>query len=290
MYRCYNPKRFLKLLVLDTIGVIILMLCMQIGKHAFSADSPPNGIFMPVLMYHSVTADTASDYQVTQEQLREDLEYLTANGFEAVSVRQLVAYTNGTGQLPPKPVMLTFDDGFYNNLSLALPLLQEYGMCAVVSVVGQYTDVDAVNDPHMDAYSYLTWEDIRDLQASGLVEIGSHTYNLHSLDGRAGCSIMYGEDAVRYRAMLTEDLRHLQSRMQEETGTAPIAFAYPYGYICRESIPVLKELGFLCSFTCYERPNYITRNPECLFGIDRYNRSGMVSTEAFFQKILQDTK
>lgn len=288
MYRCYNPKRFLKLLLLDSIGVIILMLCMQIGKLVFSADMPPDGVFLPVVMYHSVTPSSTSDYQITDEMFQRDLEYLSSNGYETVSVQQLVDYTNGKGELPPKPVMLTFDDGFYNNLSLALPLLKEFDMCAVVSVVGKYTDVDAVKDPHSDAYSYLTWEDITLLAKSGHVEIGSHTYDLHSMEGRAGCSIMYGEDVQRYTAMLTEDLQKLQNRMWEETGITPTVFAYPYGYICKESIPVLKNLGFVCSFTCYERPNYITKNPECLFGIDRYNRSGNISTEAFFEKVLQE--
>ncbi len=287
MYRCYNPKRFFRLLVLDAAAVMLVMFFSHIGKYVFSAEIPQDSVFLPVVMYHSVTADVQSAYQVTAEQFEADLVYLSAQGYETVSISELLAYTNGTGTLPPHPVMLTFDDGFYNNLSLALPLLEEYDMCAVVSVVGKYTDVNAVNDPHSDAYSYLTWEDINALLDSGRVEIGSHTYDLHSMEERAGCSIRYGEDPQAYAELLTEDLGQLQSRMQAETKTCPIAFAYPYGYICKESIPVLRELGFLCTFTCYERPNYITRDPECLFGLDRYNRSGEMGTEEFFEGILE---
>lgn len=287
MYRCYNPKRFFRLLVLDAAAVVLMMVFSHIGKLVFSAEVPQDGVFLPVVMYHSVTPDIQSAYQVTAEQLEADLAYLTAHGYETVSVSELLAYTSGTGTLPPHPVMLTFDDGFYNNLSLVLPLLEKYDMCAVVSVVGTYTDVNAVNDPHSDAYSYLTWEDINALLDSGRVEIGSHTYDLHSMESRAGCSIRYGEDPQAYTELLTKDLEELQSRMQAETKTCPIVFTYPYGYICKESIPVLRELGFLCTFTCYERPNYITRDPECLFGLDRYNRSGEVGTEEFFEKILE---
>ena len=287
MYHCYNPKRLFRLLMLDGIVFIFLLCCSHIGKHVFSAEVPQDGVFLPVVMYHSITPEAQSAYQVTAEQFEDDLAYLSAQGYETVSVAELLAYTNGMGTLPPHPVMLTFDDGFYNNLSLALPLLEEYDMCAVVSVVGKYTDVDAVNDPHSDAYSYLTWEDINALLDSGRVEIGSHTYDLHSMEERAGCSIRYGEDPQAYAELLTKDLGQLQSRMQAETKTCPIAFAYPYGYICKESIPVLRELGFLCTFTCYERPNYITRDPECLFGLDRYNRNGEMGTEAFFEGILE---
>lgn len=286
MYRCYHPKRFFRLLLCDAAAIVLLLLFSCIGKLAFSADVPQEGIHLPIIMYHSVTPDTVSSYQVTAAQLEADLQYLTENGYETVSTAQLVAYTNGRGTLPEHPVMLTFDDGMYNNLSLALPLLRQYDMCAVVSVVGIYTDEYARQEPHSDAYSYLTWEDIGALLDSGRVEIGSHTYDLHSMEERAGCSIKFGEDVSAYTAMLTEDLQHMQNRMQAETGTVPTAFSYPYGYICRESVPVLKELGFLCSFTCYERPNYITRDPDCLFGLDRYNRSGAVATEEFMERIL----
>ncbi|MBE6851072.1 MAG: polysaccharide deacetylase family protein [Ruminococcus sp.] len=287
MYRCYNPKRFLRLLLVDVVAIAFLMVFLQLGKLVFSADAPKDGVFLPVVMYHSVTPETVSEYQVSAEMFRRDLQYLSENGYETVSAAQLVDYTNGKGELPAKPIMLTFDDGFYNNLSIALPLLEEFDMCAVVSVVGKYTDVNAANDPHSDVYSYLTWEDIRMLQESGRVEIGSHTYDLHSMEDRAGCSIMFGENTESYTALLTNDLQRLQNRMAEETGMQPTVFAYPYGYICKESIPVLKKLGFVCSFTCYERPNYITRNPSCLFGIDRYNRSGNITTEEFFKKLLE---
>lgn len=285
MYRCYNPKRFLKLLLCDAAAIVLLAIFSAIGKFVFSADVPQEGVFLPVVMYHSVTSDTTSDYQITAEQFEADLQYLAEHGYQTVSVAQLLEYTQGRGTLPEHPILLTFDDGFYNNLSLALPLLKEYDMCAVVAVVGRYTDVDAAADPHMDAYSYLNWEDIQALLDSECIEIGSHTYDLHSMEGRAGCSIRFGEDKVEYAAMLREDLTHLQNRMQEELGVQPVIFSYPYGYICKESVPILKELGFVCSLTCYERPNYITRNPQCLFALDRYNRSGFLTTEEFFERV-----
>lgn len=289
MYHCYNPKRFFRLLFFDAAAVILMLLCSHVGRQVFSAEVPEDGVFLPVVMYHSVTPDTQSTYRVTAAQFEEDLRYLAEHGYETVSAADLIAYTEGRGTLPAHPVMLTFDDGFYNNLSIVLPLLEEYDMCAVVSAVGIYTDETAPDDPHNDNYSYLTWEDMNALLESGRVEIGNHTYDLHSMGDRAGCSIRYGEDPEAYAAMLREDLARLQSRMQEQTGTAPIAFAYPYGYICRESVPVLKELGIRCTFTCYERPNYITRDPECLFGLDRYNRSGEVGTEGFFREVLRES-
>jgi peptidoglycan/xylan/chitin deacetylase (PgdA/CDA1 family) len=286
MYHCYNPRKLLLLLSLDAVVICLWLIGAAIGKSVFSAENTKEGVFLPVIMYHSITENVSGNYQVTPEALEADFQYLQAAGYETVTIEELVAYTQGEGELPEHPVMVTFDDGFYNNLSLALPLLEKYDMCAVVSIVGYYTEVTAVNDPHADAYSYLTWEDVQVLLNSGRIELGSHTYNLHSNTERAGCSILYGESEDDYAAMLEEDLGMLQTQSMKKTGTLPTAFAYPYGFICKESIPVLKDLGFVCTFTCYERPNYITRNPDCLYGLDRYNRSSAYSTEEFFRTVL----
>ncbi len=115
--------------------------------------------------------------------------FKTMQVIRAFSAAELIRYVNGTGDLPEQPILLTFDDGFYNNYSLALPLLEQYNMCAIVSVVGQFTDELAPESPHEDSYSYLTWEDLQALLDSGRVELGSHTYQMHSHTDRCGCRI-----------------------------------------------------------------------------------------------------
>lgn len=288
MYRCYNPKKLRLFLLIDAVLLMAWMLCSAVGR-AFTPSEKPEGIFLPVIMYHSITETAVSDYQVTPAVFEDDIRYLKMNGYETVSAAQLLAYTEGNGELPAHPVMITFDDGFYNNLSAALPLLEAYDMCAVVSIVGEYTEVTAERDPHVERYSYLTWEDVQALLDSGRVEIGNHTWNLHSNAERAGCSIMYGENTELYTQMLREDIGALQDRAYEKTGSLPTVFAYPFGFICRESIPVLKELGFTCTLTCYEKPNYITRDSTCLYGLFRYNRDPAYTTEEFFARALSES-
>ena len=152
MYCCYNPKKLRLFLLIDIVILMLWMLCTAVGN--VSAHKPrPDGIFLPVIMYHSITETASSDYQITPELFENDLCYLKLQGYETVSAAQLYAYTEGKGDLPAHPVMLTFDDGFYNNLSIVLPLLEQYDMCAVVSIVGEYTEVTAERDPHVDRYS-----------------------------------------------------------------------------------------------------------------------------------------
>ena len=100
------------------------------------------------------------------------------------------------------------------------------------------------------------------------------------------CSIRAGEDPQAYAAMLRHDLEQVQTVCREKTGCTPTVFAYPYGFICRESIPVLQELGFTCTLTCYEKPNYITRDKRCLYGLSRYNRPPGVCSEDFLARVL----
>lgn len=290
MYKCYTMKRFLNLVMTDAVIFSICFIFFFLGKTFLSsAQDKENPVFLPVIMYHSICGDTPKDYIVTPQQLESDLYWLKNNGYSTVTAEQVINYTKGIGNLPEKCVMITLDDGFYNNLSVLVPLLEKYDMTAVVSVVGSYTDNDAVKDPHNPDYSYLTWEDITELQQSGRIEFGNHTYNMHSLKGeRIGCGIADNESETDYRKKLNEDISHLQNSFRENLNFEPVVFTYPFGKVSRESLPVIRENGFLMTLTCRELPNYITREPKCLYGIGRYNRSGLYSTEEYMKKLFTE--
>jgi hypothetical protein len=89
-----------------------------------------------------------------------------------------------------------------------------------------------------------------------------------------------------YVKILTEDVGKLQQEFHENVGKTPKVFTYPFGYISKESIVTLKKLGFKATLNCYEKPNYITRDSNCLFGLNRYNRSGKYSTDEYMRKLL----
>lgn len=290
MYKCYTMKRFLNLVMIDAVIFSICFIFFFLGKTFLSsAQDKEKPVFLPVIMYHSICGDTPKDYIVTPQQLESDLYWLKNNGYSTVTAEQVISYTKGIGNLPEKCVMITLDDGFYNNLSVLVPLLEKYDMTAVVSVVGTYTDNNAVKDPHNPDYSYLTWEDIAELYQSGRVELGNHTYNMHSLKGeRIGCGMAENESETDYRKKLNEDISHLQDSFRENLNFEPVVFTYPFGKVSRESLPIIYENGFLMTLTCRELPNYITREPKCLYGIGRYNRSGLYSTEEYMQKLLSE--
>lgn len=245
------------------------------------------GIALPIIMYHGIL-DKESDkgtYVISKDEFESDLQYLQQQGYTTVVVQDLIDYVEKRTPLPDKPIMLTFDDGFYNTFVYAYPLLQQYQAKMVVAPVGAFTDEATANGDKNPAYSYLNWEDIHTMAASGLVEMQNHTYNLHMCKtDRQGVQKVNGETEEQYRQRLAEDVGRMQQKMTEQTGKTPTAFIYPYGAASKESLVILKEMGFACTLTCTARTNTITRDPACLFELGRYLRPHGVKSVAYFEK------
>ncbi|MCD8220549.1 MAG: hypothetical protein LUC50_09665 [Ruminococcus sp.] len=104
---------------------------------------------------------------------------------------------------------------------------------------------------------------------------------MHSIDLRQGCAKIEGKSEESYHDLLAADLVLLQTRFSEELQIQPIVFAYPYGFVSEESKPVLLEADFQITLTSLEQPNFITRDPSCLYGLGKYNRPGGVDTETY---------
>ena len=246
-------------------------------------------IDLPIIMYHGLLKEEKRQGQfiISPNLFEQDLRYLQENGYTTVVIADLIAYVQDGKPLPEKPVMLTFDDGYYNNYLYAVPLLKQYNCKMVLSPIGRYTDEYTQNKDTHANYAHCSWDAVREMMASGLVEFQNHSYNLHSIDsGRKGAKKKAVESLVDYRTLLVEDVMKMQTRMREETGYTPTAFVYPFGAVSSESLPILKELGFQATLICESHINAITRDPECLYGLGRYRRPAKTGSEAFFKKIL----
>ena len=242
---------------------------------------------VPIIMYHSVCNNkkVVSDYRIAPELFEKDVEYLYKNGYKSIFVSDIVAYVYDGIPLPEKPIILTLDDGYLNNLTNVLPILEKYNMCATVSVVGEFSETFSNTVDTNSLYAYLTWDDIRTLVNSGRVEIGNHTFSMHEIGERRGCAKISSESIEKYEEVLTNDLEKLQKTLVENSGVFPIVFTYPFGFVSKESLPTIKKLGFLAALTCYEHINYINGTTEQLYSLGRFNRPPGMSTEAFMKKI-----
>lgn len=229
---------------------------------------------LPILMYHQVKHKNSGKDAVQPWELEADLQYLAEAGYTTVTMADLLAFVDRGEPLPEKPVMLTFDDGYWNNYLYVLPLLQQYDAKIVLSVIGKdaddFTQYHSTNVDH----AKMTWDQIAELAESGHVELQHHTYNLHDNTAfRIGCTQGRGESDADYIRLLTEDTLRLQEDIHRRTGAVPVAYAYPYGKSSPLTDPVLAELGFRATLSCDYGVNVITRDPDCLWKLKRICRA-----------------
>lgn len=276
-----------------TIISLLLVFCLSVSglivSHKISKASEDT-IKLPIVMYHHISPKDSllNRFTIAPSTLEEDLRYLKSQGFTTVSVAEVIDFCQKNKPLPKKPILLTFDDGFESFYTYAYPLLKQYKAKAVLSITGKYVDQFTSSDDHNVDYSYLTWNEVKELSNSPYVEIGNHTYDMHTSDAhRLGCRKNRNEDASRYKEVLKNDLSTLQREMKEHTGKEPIVFAYPFGYMCTEAGEVLRDMGFSAAFTCNGRINHLTHDQNCLFRLGRFNRPNGYASQDYFAKILK---
>lgn len=271
--------------------VVLLLLyvaSLAVLRTSGLADERPVGPAKLVwcVTYHSISEKTTAwdRFTVSPDEFSADLDLLQQNGYESILPADLVSFVRDGTPLPDKPVMITFDDGYRDNYTLAYPLLKQRGMRAVVALVGELLDRD---DASGDANRpMLTWKEARALLTDGVIELADHTYALHRDTPRHGCSMLPNEPSEDYSAALSADIGRNQDLIFEKTGFLPITFVYPYGDITRQSYPVLERLGFLVSFSTNRGANLVGRHQmQYLWAMRRNNRPHGISSEDFFRRL-----
>lgn len=244
-------------------------------------------IALPIIMYHTILNSRQGTYIVSEQQLSTDLEAIKDAGYTSVFPSEIINYVYGKGSLPQKPILITFDDGFYNNLTYGLPLLKKYDIKANINIIGKITDDETSSDEKPNpSYSYLSWEGVELLKNSGHFEIGHHTYDMHKYEPRYGISQLWNESDEEYKKTLETDAEKLLLKLEEYAHITANVFAYPFGKYNDLSREILKSMDFKMLLTCTEKVNYIKKNdPSCLLNLGRFNRRGDYSTNSLLQKI-----
>nr|WP_297172285.1 polysaccharide deacetylase family protein [uncultured Agathobaculum sp.] len=270
----------------------VLALCLAVGllrqdtaQQVFGAQNE-QAIRLPILMYHSILKDEArqGSYVVSPAVLAADLDALRQRGYETVTVSDLIAYVYNGTPLPEKPVMLTFDDGYYNNYCYAYPLLQQRGMRAVLSIIGSQTALYTSEGTENAYWSHLRLERLLEMQ--DVFEVQNHSWNLHEYGERRGCLRRRGEAEESYESLLREDTAQTQQLIADLGLPAPQCYTYPFGAVSEESERILQDMGFLCTLGCEERVNLITRDAGCLYEMGRFNRAAGESTQSYLSRAL----
>lgn len=174
-----------------------------------------------VLAYHDIAPGDRSPFTVDPGVFARQMAMLRAAGYEAVSGRRFRAWLEGRGDLPPRAVLITFDDAAAGVWTWADPVLERFGMRAVVFAISDSVD---------SSRYYLTWKELDRMDASGRWEVEAHSHDMHHLigDGPALVSRTRGETEDAYRTRVRADLRRNLGELAERRFGRAGLFAYPF--------------------------------------------------------------
>lgn len=290
---CVYIKLKISKVKLCIVIISFMMICFSVLYSGTSINIQPTStneeeISLPIIMYHSLMKDSKyqGQFVISPTQLEDDLKALTEKGYTTITVKDLIEYIDNNKPLPQKPIMLTFDDGYYNNYLYAYPLMKQYNCCAVISPIAYYSEkYSETEDKPSASYFHCNWKQLKEMSESGCFEIQNHSYNMHSQSGRLGIRQKLGENKEQYKSIVTKDITKAQNLLKEKVGVLPTAFVYPFGAMNDTSEEIMKNMGFRCTITCEEKVNHIARNRESLYKLGRHIRTNAMTSKQIFDKI-----
>lgn len=258
---------------------------------ALSADEISTQV--PILMYHHLSEDVTNSEMVSPEQFEAQIRALSEAGYTGVSFDELQAYVLRGEPLPENPVVITFDDGYRSNYTLAYPILQKYGMKATIFAVGvsfgtdHYKDTDYAITPHFGA------AEAAEMTASGLISIQSHTYDMHQWPPyETGSAVrenilqLSSESEEAYVQALTEDFTRSRALLEDATGRPVDVLAYPAGQYSTLAQVTLQSLGVHVTLSTNPGVNTVVKGlPQTLYAMLRFGITEDVSPEALLDMI-----
>ena len=248
---------------------------------------------VPILMYHHLSEDVTNSEMVSPEQFEAQIRALSEAGYTGVSFDELQAYVLRGAPLPEKPVVITFDDGYESNYTLAYPILQKYGMKATIFAIGvsfgkdHYKDTDYAITPHFGA------AEAAEMAASGLISIQSHTYDMHQWPPyESGSAVrenilpLPGEGEEAYVQALTEDFTRSRALLEDAAGQPVDVLAYPAGQYSTLTQVTLQSLGVHVTLSTNPGVNTVVRGlPQTLYAMLRFGITEDVTPEALLDMI-----
>ncbi len=179
-------------------------------------------------MYHYIDAPGLDadiyrkDLSVLPQAFEEQMAYLREAGYHSISLRDLVLHLQAGVELPPNPVVLTFDDGYLDNYTHAYPILERYGFSGTFFIITGLVD--------KQAEGHMSWDQVEELHSRGM-EIGSHSYTHPDLRGRS-------DDYIIWQVLGSKEA--IEARIGE-----PVRFfCYPSGRYDEATVRILRQLDF----------------------------------------------
>lgn len=218
----------------------------------------PNAVEVPILLYHRIeAARKESRYSIAPEKFEEQMRLLHNWEYRTITVEMLVQAITEGASLPPRPILITFDDGHLDNYTTAWPIMEKYGFTGVLYVVSSYIGADG----------YMTADQIVELYQAGW-EVGSHS--IHHLD-------LTSLEPERQRYEIVES----RSLLQDKLGLPVTTFAYPFGEYNRAVADYVEYAGYIAGMGATGFAAYQDRSN--LFFLQRCEIEGWEDARTFIR-------
>lgn len=233
--------------------------------HLAWSQKPAHNPTLTVIGYHEIINTENAlipEYAVSTTQFQQHIDWLKKNGFHFINVDQLIQAHQGKYSLPTKPVLLTVDDGYASFYQNAYPIVKTNKIPVVLAVVGSWLEPQKdqsidFSGEQIQRKEMLSWAELKEMQDSGLVEIASHSYNLHrGIAGNpqgnlepAAVTRLYDaksasyEDDSHYQQRISNDLKQNNQLLLAHGLKSPRVMVWPYGHYNMQTVKIAKQLG-----------------------------------------------
>lgn len=247
-----------------------------------------------VLVFHAVGEEFSNPNVMRPADLQETFQALKDANYRPISLDQFHAFIDGRAMVPPRAVLLTFDDGYRDVYQNIFPLTKYFNYPAVVFAVTKW--FDRYPRPE-DSREHLNCAEAEELLQSGLWQIGGHSYDGHRLikgaGKRAGAYLVTRawieaesrlETEAEYRARIWADITLEQSVLKQAGLSEARDFAFPYGAYNAELVRLLNEAGYRYLYTSDVGLNKPGQDPSCIYRISggRNARETIAILEQYF--------
>ena len=245
--------------------------CLYILLCLFSLTAQAANEFTAIT-YHDIQDDPANNrvadaMTISTAELISQLSWLREHGYHPISIDDLLAARKSSRPLPEKAILLTFDDGYLSTYTRVFPLLKLFNFPAVVAPLTKWIEARdktiSYGNKRALRSQFMTWQQLQEMAASGLVEIASHSHNLHhgivgNPQGNLQPAVVtrqFKRDLSRYenehewRQRIASDLRRSRHLIEQHTGKSPRVMVWPYGRYNSQAIRIARNLGMPITFT-----------------------------------------
>lgn len=258
-------------------ALVITVVMTVLSAAVYSAGNADDTLVLPVLMYHNIAeeySDAAKDENITPERFREHMQGILQRGYTPILITDYYDFILRGEKLPENPIAITFDDGYLSNYEIAYPYFREHNMPAtifvVTSTVGLTPESGKVSTPH------FSWEQAREMQQSGIIDIHSHSHTHRSMMSLTP-------------AQLQMDLRLSKYLIERNLGKNCYIFSYPYGGYSEDTLRMAKYAGYRMQILVNDRESredYLANRASD--GIEHFTRltvSGDMTVQDLYNRI-----